>query len=208
MVWEPVPELCIPEERAKFKQAIQCVDVVSPNAEELAGFFTSERPGWSEEQAAKAVLAWGIGPRANGALVVRQGSQGSAAYLPKCSFHLRPYHLDAGELPSKVVDPTGGGNAFLGALALAMSGKVTPSTGVLDGLVGQGEPQRRLLGALIYATVAASFVIEQPAMPLLSGKAGEQELWNGEQFEHRLVTYLNREHDYIARQLATDDDPV
>jgi len=201
MVWEPVPELCIPEEREKFKEAIQYVEVVSPNAAELAGFFQSENPGWSEEGAAKEVLSWGIGPQKRGALVIRQGSQGCAAYLRNRQFHLRPYHL-CREMPSRVVDPTGGGNAFLGALALAMTGKVTPSMSVLEGVLGAMEPHRWLLGALIYATVAASFVIEQPGMPLLSGVNGEQKMWNGETFDDRLLTYLSREHAYITQQLT------
>ena len=210
MIWEPVPELCIPEERAKFKEAIQYVDVVSPNVEEFAGFFTSERPVWSEERAAEAVLAWGIGPHENGALVIRQGSQGCTAYLRECRFHLRPYHLDntgQQKLRSKAVDPTGGGNAFLGALAFAMNGKVTPSMSGLDSIIGQRKRHRRLFGAMVYATIAASFVIEQPGMPLLSGKA-ELQCWNGEPFEKRLMTYLSREHDYIARQMTNEDDPV
>jgi hypothetical protein len=200
MVWEPVSELCISEQRANFREAVKYVDIVSPNAEELAGFFTSEIPVWSEEKAAKEVLAWGIGPHGNGVLVARQGSKGCAAYLRECQFHLRAYHLSTEDQQSTVIDPTGGGNAFLGALALAMNGKVTPPMSILDRLLVKVEPHRRLLGALIYATIAASFVIEQPGMPLLSQKVGEKELWNGELFEDRLVTYLHREHDYITQQ--------
>lgn len=202
MVWEPVPDLCIPEEPAKLRKAIQDVDVVSPNTEELLGFFMSETPAWSEEQAAKEILHWGIGSHGKGALIVRQGSKGCVAYLRECRFHLRAYHLD---MPSKVVDPTGGGNTFLGALALAMNGKVTPPMAVLDNFLVQVGPHGRLLGALIYATIAASFVIEQPGMPLLSRKGGKQELWNGELFEDRLMTYLKREHDYITHQLKSSE---
>jgi hypothetical protein len=208
MVWEPVPELCIPEQRAKFKEAAQYVDIVSPNAEELVGFFTSEAPVWSEEKAAKEVLAWGIGPHGNGVLVSRQGSKGCAAYLRERQFHLRAYHLGAEDQQSAVIDPTGGGNTFLGALALAMSGKVTPSLSVLDRLLVEVKPHRRLLGALIYATIAASFVIEQPGMPLLSQNAGGKELWNGELFEDRLMTYLHREHDYITQQFISNESSV
>jgi sugar/nucleoside kinase (ribokinase family) len=208
MVWEPVPELCISEQRVNFKEAVKYVDIVSPNAEELAGFFTSEIPVWSEEKAAKEVLAWGIGPHGNGVLVTRQGSKGCTVYLRECQFHLRAYHLSTEDQQSTVVDPTGGGNAFLGALALAMNGKVTPSMSVLDRLLVEVEPHKRLLGALIYATIAASFVIEQPGMPLLSQKVGEKELWNGELFEDRLVAYLHREHDYIAQQFISNESSV
>jgi sugar/nucleoside kinase (ribokinase family) len=208
MVWEPSPELCIPEEREKLKEAIQYVDVVSPNTEELLGFFMSESPAWSEERAALEVLTWGIGVNEKGALVVRQGSKGCAAYFRERQFHLRPYHLSVGDRPSRVIDPTGAGNTFLGALALAMNGKVTPPMNVLDSLQVEAASHVRLLGALIYATIAASFVIEQPGMPLLSHKGMEEELWNGEQFKDRLVTYLNREHDYITQQLNSGEGSV
>jgi hypothetical protein len=208
MVWEPVPEFCIPEQRAKFKEAVQHVDIVSPNAEELAGFFASELPVWSEEKAAKEVLAWGIGPHGDGVLVTRQGSKGCAAYLRERQFHLRAYHLSTEDQQSTVIDPTGGGNTFLGALALAINGNVTPSMSVLHKLLVEVEPHGRLLGALIYATIAASFVIEQPGMPMLSQKGREKELWNEELFEDRLVTYLHREHDYITQQFVSNEDSV
>lgn len=208
MVWEPVPELCIPGERATLEEAIQYVDVLSPNTEELLGFFMSEGYAWSEEQAANEVLSWGIGVHQKGVLVIRQGSKGCTAYLRKAKLHLRPYHVKDGERPSRVVDPTGGGNAFLGGLAMAMNGKVTPPMSVLDSPLVGVKSHTGLLGALIYATIAASFVIEQLGMPLLSRNEMGQGMWNGELFEDRLVTYLSREHDYITQQLASHEGSI
>jgi len=209
LAWEPVPELCVPAELAKFREAIRYVDVVSPNAEELAGFFTSRQPAPSESQVAKEILGWGIGSLGNGALMVRQGKEGSAAYCPSGFFHLRPYHLTA----AKVVDPTGGGNTFLGALAQALGGNVNPPASVIESALADAvtrvsrdawDTMCQLLNASIYATVAASFVIEQPGMPVLERANSGREYWNGESFEDRLVTYLAREKDYIARHLTVE----
>ena len=209
MVWEPIPEFCIPDERAKLEEAMQHVDVLSPNTEELLGFFMSEGHACSEEKAANMLLSRGIGARQEGALVVRQGSKGCTAYLREGKFDLQSYHLKDGELPSSgAVDPTGGGNAFLGGLAVAMTGTVTPSMSVLDSLLVGVKSHARLLGALIYATIAASFVIEQAGMPRLSRNEGGQGKWNGELFEDRLATYLKREHDYITQQLTSHEGSI
>lgn len=69
---------------------------------------------------------------------------------------LPPYHTT----PEKVLDPTGGGNAFLGALA------ITHARG------------SSLEEAARWGAVAASFAIEQVGMPVLSiDESGER--WNG-----------------------------
>ncbi|KFZ25421.1 hypothetical protein V502_00106 [Pseudogymnoascus sp. VKM F-4520 (FW-2644)] len=69
---------------------------------------------------------------------------------------LPPYHTT----PEKVLDPTGGGNAFLGALA------ITHARG------------SSLEEAARWGAVAASFAIEQVGMPVLSiDENGER--WNG-----------------------------
>ncbi|KFY91032.1 hypothetical protein V500_04828 [Pseudogymnoascus sp. VKM F-4518 (FW-2643)] len=69
---------------------------------------------------------------------------------------LPPYHTT----PEKVLDPTGGGNAFLGALA------ITHARG------------SSLEEAARWGAVAASFAIEQVGMPVLSvDESGEK--WNG-----------------------------
>lgn len=41
-VWEPVPDLCIPEELSACYEALKHVDVVSPNHAELCDFFEEE----------------------------------------------------------------------------------------------------------------------------------------------------------------------
>ncbi|KAL8382702.1 hypothetical protein RB595_006474 [Gaeumannomyces hyphopodioides] len=74
-----------------------------------------------------------------------------------------------------VVDPTGGGNAFLGGLAVAMA---------------RGRPAE---DAALWATVAASFAIEQVGLPVLAvGADGSGETWNGVRVEDRVGEYFGR----------------
>lgn len=70
----------------------------------------------------------------------------------------------------KVVDPTGAGNAFLGALSVALA---------------RG---RSLEEAALWGSVAASFVIEQVGVPKLGwdDRDGGSETWNGERVADRL----------------------
>jgi sugar/nucleoside kinase (ribokinase family) len=80
------------------------------------------------------------------------------------------YHSDA----TRVVDPTGGGNAFLGALAVGLArGKTIDEAAVL-------------------ASVAASFVIEQVGVPVLGQDEGGNETWNGVQTQDRLDDFQER----------------
>jgi len=75
--------------------------------------------------------------------------------------------------PRKVVDVTGAGNAFLGGLAAGLS-------------FSGGD----VYEAALYATISASFVIEQKGLPHFSRKSDldgqTDELWNGERPKDRL----------------------
>lgn len=72
----------------------------------------------------------------------------------------------------KVVDPTGGGNAFIGGLAI--------------GLVRNSG---NFVLAAAMGTIAASFAIEQIGIPTLSKKEPGKELWNGVDVQGRLEEY-------------------
>lgn len=208
IVWEPIPELCAPGELENMKLASKMVDIVSPNAEELAAFFLDNDNIRTQSQMADLVLASAISVDGNGALLVREGSDGATVYTRQWSVHLPAYHR-AATPSSKVLDPTGGGNAYLGALAMAMSEKVEPELGSFDYLLAStfealrkvGPSAGTLLYAAIYATIAASYVIEQAGMPSLSVSANGEETWNGETAASRLGTYLSREKDSIAESL-------
>ena len=69
---------------------------------------------------------------------------------------------------TKVVDPTGGGNTFLGGLAVALA---------------RGRPIEE---ACAWGHVAASFAIEQVGFPVLSVDGEGRERWNGVCVEERL----------------------
>ncbi len=74
----------------------------------------------------------------------------------------------------KVVDPTGGGNTFLGALAVAL---------------GRG---RGLEEAAAWATVAASLAIEQVGIPALGRDGAGRETWNGVRVDDRFEEFKTR----------------
>lgn len=203
IIWEPVPDLCLPEHLEAFRRATQQVDVVSPNSQELLSFFPGELK--CQAHAAAEVVGWGIGTNSEGALVVREGKHGCSVFSKDTQFSLRAYHTLAEKSQSMVVDPTGGGNAFLGALAMALSSDShTRTINAIQALaLDESLTTETLLEiemAAIHATVAASFVIEQPGMPEHRVRADGTETWNGESFGARLRTYLNREKLHLTMQ--------
>jgi len=155
-----------------------------------------------------------------GGIIIRRGEKGcfiSTWYNDESS--LPAYHLPLSEIPEverkewkeKVVDPTGGGNAFLGGLCI----------GLVDNLKSSPSSQLSMLfDAAIIGSVAASFAIEQFGMPKLrriplgeelgsrnskqdgrddfdigQGDLGEKEvaeLWNGEAVMDRWVKFRSR----------------
>lgn len=80
------------------------------------------------------------------------------------------YHTDK----ERVVDPTGGGNTFLGGLAVAMA---------------RG---KSLEEAAAWASVAASFAIEQVGPPVLGADEEGKETWNGVRVDERFEEFKNR----------------
>jgi sugar/nucleoside kinase (ribokinase family) len=183
MIWEPVPDLCTPEHREEMFLTLPEVDVVSPNAEELSGFFADmeiagEMGGWVQaEFLARRLLEGGV----KSAVVVRMGAKGCLVAMMKGMVRLPAvYGPDPGEDPeqgsanSRVVDPTGGGNTFIGGMGV--------------GLVrGKGPVFAAAMGS-----VAASFAIEQMGLPTLENGQKEGETWNGVRVEERMRDYLER----------------
>lgn len=197
-VWEPIPDLCTPEEFDRLRDAIALVDVVSPNAEELASFFSVSLGGeLSQEMMAEKLLMSNSDHYMSAALVVREGALGCTTYVGRRKLHLRAFHQDG----SRIRDPTGGGNTFLGALAMGMTGSVTPvQTSIQkDSLSSAGNLHQYLHLGLLHATVAAAYAIEQVGMPNVSATNPDQ--WNGESYRERFKSYLGREGNYIASQM-------
>jgi sugar/nucleoside kinase (ribokinase family) len=179
IVWEPVPDLCTAEELENTKAALKCVDVLSPNHEELGALFSFEHEAGVDKEAVEKhsgeLVASGIGAQGKGVIVVRSGKVGcyiARAGSEQTSSWLPAYHTDQ----SKVVDPTGGGNGFLGGLA-----------------VGLVRTEFNVIEAARWGSVAASFTIEQVGMPQLTPSAEDTtELWNGVSVKERLQDYKQR----------------
>lgn len=80
------------------------------------------------------------------------------------------YHGDA----ARVVDPTGGGNAFLGGLSVALA---------------RG---KHIEDAAVWGTIAASFAIEQVGLPTLGVDKEGHEVWNGVRVKSRLEEFQQK----------------
>lgn len=180
IVWEPVPDLCTPEELGNTKAALKDIDVLSPNHEELGALFAFEHANGVDkgavEKHANDLVTSGIGAKGEGVVIVRSGKEGcyiARSGSNRTSCWLPAYHTDQG----KVVDPTGGGNGFLGGLSV--------------GLVRTGFD---VVEAARWGSVAASLCIEQVGMPQLtsSSLANEVELWNNVSVMDRLQDLKTR----------------
>ncbi|UNI22100.1 hypothetical protein JDV02_008021 [Purpureocillium takamizusanense] len=227
-VWEPVPDLCTPEELLNCTNTLPHVDICSPNHAELAGFMgddgidpeTGQISASAVERACEQLLA--SMPLQSYALVVRAGDKG--CYVAKnggrrstcqprprknhahgglrpdtdmealfagllqdedgsiardevevvagTEYWIPPYHRN----PASVVDPTGGGNTFLGGLAVALARGHT------------------LMEAAAWGSVAASFAIEQVGMPVLAANPDGSETWNGDSVCRRLQHFKSSSH--------------
>lgn len=206
-VWEPVPDSCVPTELPKCLEALKYVDVLSPNLDEFAALIGVEIDLGQEsgrqilERKCKEILTLGFGYKTC-AVVVRLGEHGCycAQYIRHTFFPA--FHGPSGEstvekpktegahhdLEEKrrphrgvVVDPTGGGNAFLGGFCVGLLTERHPG-GLTEFEV-----------ACMYGSVAASFAIEQVGMPNLSHNATDgKELWNDENPHDRMREFQKR----------------
>ncbi|KAK3688410.1 hypothetical protein B0T22DRAFT_459360 [Podospora appendiculata] len=253
IIWEPVPDRCVPDELLNCTNALPLVDVCSPNHAELAGFMGSDGldpdtgaiSTAAVERSCEQLLA--SMPLQSYTLVVRAGEKGCyvaknggrkrapppaskstvGAAKPRKKEYvqggLRPdtdmealfaglmqdeegvvareeIEVDPGVekwIPAyygrrgdgagdddgasgsvngnpRVVDPTGGGNTFLGGLAVALArGKTIEE-------------------ACAWGSVAASFAIEQVGVPVLGVDEQGNETWNGVRVEERLGEFQAR----------------
>ncbi|KAI0435588.1 Ribokinase-like protein [Xylaria telfairii] len=179
IVWEPAPLGCSSANLASHLKACALVDVFSPNRVELS-YLIGEKtktkgdfsPSIIEAQARKFVEA-GIGPNGNGLAVIRSGEHGVLLLSNNMQAEWLPTYHEKGA--SQVVDPTGAGNTFLGAFAVALQETRDPRE------------------AGLRANVAASYAIEQFGPPKLT-QASESsgELWNSSEVMSRLQNLKSR----------------
>jgi Sugar kinases, ribokinase family len=204
-IWEPVPDLCTPEEQERFFEAIRVVDVVSPNHMELGMMF--EQPGWTvdseqSQSLVQRILDSGIGPNGDGCLAIRAGKEGSYAYSRDQKIWLPAYHQPDVSGSTAVLDPTGAGNSFLGALAQGMVTAGREPFKVIQSVLSPSESWSKAMKAwdarqdlplaLICATVAAGFVVEQIGVPQISVAENGKEMWNQSEFTERVRLYTQR----------------
>jgi sugar/nucleoside kinase (ribokinase family) len=180
IIWEPRPSSCTPENRKAFFQAVRMVDIFSPNHIEIAQIFGKPSPEIIDrgvlERHASLFVQSGVGRSKSGAVVVRAGEEGCFVVSSTHPVQWVPsyYTLVGDANPSKIVDPTGAGNAFLGAFAI----------GYLDTC--------DLFHAACYGNVGASFALEQIGVPTVEVLEAGKELWNGSDVYSRLRDYRAR----------------
>ncbi|KPI43359.1 uncharacterized protein AB675_6674 [Cyphellophora attinorum] len=200
VIWEPIPDLCTPAELKNLQQASTFVNVISPNGEELADFFASGNKSIAEEDMVRSLLT-NCGENPEQAVIVRNGADGSRLHCRGRVLHFKAYHQDA----ERVIDPTGGGNSYLGAMAMALTKRVQPGLEATaqclnSSITSESRSLLEMILAAVHGTIAASYAIEQIGTPSLDGGCG---VWNGEAYEDRYTLYLRREKSYLSHQLAT-----
>lgn len=170
-VWEPIPDLCDAQHFDGIKAVMNRHEkvILSPNAEEGARLFGISEPTTLEEceNLAKRFDSF-MGPE--NICVLRCGKLGSVALTARRKesrdlIHFPAYHF---ETPQKVIDPTGGGNTFLGGFS-----------------VGYVLTRGNVSIASICGNISAGCAIEQIGVPKLN-----HEKWNGLSFEERLGIYI------------------
>ncbi|CAF9911948.1 hypothetical protein IMSHALPRED_010650 [Imshaugia aleurites] len=194
IVWEPMEHCCRPSQLPLVFEAMDFVDVFSPNDRELSALFKEEDRGEGTiaqqdlQQYCKTLLTQGFGLKPS-AVVIRMGEDGCFVASHTRFVALPAYHTplknvkmeDRASWKNKVVDPTGGGNAFLGGYCIGLLMDEWRDLG--PGQIAPGLTPFE--GAALLGSVAASFAIEQSGMPRLSFHEGN-ELWNDERSLDRL----------------------
>ncbi|OCH94244.1 Ribokinase-like protein [Obba rivulosa] len=178
-VYEPIPDRCVPAELPALIKVLPYISILSPNAEEALSLLSIPQPSTKAliEEAGNKLLELGVGDAGCGHVIVRSGHLGAFVATRERSEWVDAYWTehDAG----KVVDVTGAGNSFLGGLAAGL-------------LVTSGD----VFKATLYATVSASFVVEQAGLPVLTRVTDNDgtvhELWNGDSPERRLKELQKR----------------
>jgi sugar/nucleoside kinase (ribokinase family) len=165
IIWEPFPASCKPENRDAILEVCQHVDVFSPNHLEFLSLFGAS--DFNKHEIENRALVFAKKARA-GIVLVRCAEEGCLTVTGNdAPVWLPPYYAcGAGE----VVDPTGAGNAFLGAFTA--------------GWMETGDARE----ASVYGSVASSFAIEHIGLPKLSGD-GDEEMWNSVRVWERVEKY-------------------
>ncbi|KAI1485127.1 Ribokinase-like protein [Biscogniauxia mediterranea] len=181
IVWEPLPAKCLKEHLEMHMQACGSVDIFSPNHLELLSLFDEATEVFTreliEECAARLLKPQPLS--AVKAIVVRAAEHGCFLVDGATKKWLPPFYSHN----DRVIDVTGAGNTFLGALTTVF------------------QRTRDLTESAIQATVAASFALEQISLPERTVSQESGEVWNGVKVSQRL-------EEYRARLCHTENDLV
>jgi len=163
-VYEPIPDRCVPEELAALRKVLPLISVLSPNAEEALSLLADSSPvsKSSIERACESFLDFGVGPGGTGTVIIRSGRLGAyVASRSQPGTWIEAYW----RTEERVVDVTGAGNSFLGGLA---AGVILTNGDVFE--------------AVLYATISASYTIEQLGLPKITRASSDvrTEEWNGD----------------------------
>ncbi|KAF9076417.1 Ribokinase-like protein [Rhodocollybia butyracea] len=175
-IYEPIPDSCVPEQLDALIRVLSSVDILSPNAEEAQSLLSipmikpSEKP--PIEEAAQRLLELGT----KSTVIIRSGGLGAYVLTRERGGKWIDAFWSENEV-SKIVDVTGAGNSFLGGLSAGLH-------------LGNGD----VYEAAIYATVSASFVIEQSGLPAItqSDNSSASMQWNHDSPLRRLEVLKNR----------------
>jgi len=112
-----------------------------------------------------------LGPKK--AVVIRAGAMGACYALSSSpqSVHWVPAYWTESQI-HQVVDVTGAGNGFLGGLCAGLDEGKDVRDGESDIVWG------RLIVAVIWGSVAASFIVQQVGLPVLTTSEDGSEMWN------------------------------
>ncbi|KAH9951812.1 Ribokinase-like protein [Amylocystis lapponica] len=190
-IYEPIPDRCIPEELPAMTKILPFVTILSPNAEEALSLLSMPHSPTKAliEQAAHRFLDFGVGVEGHGCVIIRSGALGAFVTTRERGDQWVDafWENDKGQNAHRIVDVTGAGNSFLGGLA---AGLLSAGGDVYEGT--------------LYATVSASFIVEQEGLPILTYKtinSGEViEEWNGDSPERRLKELHRRMQKVTSTQ--------
>ncbi|KAI0824594.1 Ribokinase-like protein [Trametes gibbosa] len=180
-VYEPIPDRCVPEELPALQAVLPDISVLSPNAEEALSLLSMSLSPTKAlvEEACRRFLDMGVGPEGRGSVIIRSGAMGACvAERGQPAIWVDAYWGGPGSA-AKVVDVTGAGNSFLGGLGAGLA-------------LANGDVRE----ATLYATISASFTIEQEGLPRLTQGTNEDgrqvERWNEDSPERRLKELRHR----------------
>ncbi|KAG2118961.1 Ribokinase-like protein [Suillus discolor] len=179
-IFEPIPDRCIPEELPSLKAVLPQITILSPNAEEALSLLSLPLivTKSAVENAASEFLKMGVGKENSGSVIIRSGALGAYVMTSdKKGRWVDAFWSSAEDIDNlMVVDVTGAGNSFLGGFAAALS--------ITNGNVYE---------AALYASVSASFTVQQLGLPHLTVGSNGVEEWNQDSPHRRLEALRQRQ---------------